>query len=155
MFLFVELCRRARISSSFEVTAYTCSGGGRVSADLWSKRTFFHLVVFTFLLIGHLLVLFFIFPLLLISHQPIGSLLIRLSKLPLTLRINFVLDLSDTILVKVECFLVLHYGTMKRSFRIFLSNNFLEQFFVELFLIWCLGDLSVRLDGLLHRSRHL
>lgn len=126
-----------------------------MSADLWSKRTFFHLVVFTFLLIGHLLVLFFIFPLLLISHQPIGSLLIRLSKLPLTLRINFVLDLSDTILVKVECFLVLHYGTMKRSFRIFLSNNFLEQFFVELFLIWCLGDLSVRLDGLLHRSRHL
>ena len=155
MFLFVELCWRARISSSFEVTANTCSGCGRVSADLWSKRTFFHLVVFTFLLIGHLLVLFFIFPLLLISHQPIGSLLIRLSKLPLTLRINFVLDLSDTIFVKVECFLVLHYGTMKRSFRIFLSNNFLEQFFVQLFLIWCLGDLSVRLDGLLHRSRHL
>ena len=155
MFLFVELCWRARISSSFEVTANTCSGRGRVSADLWSKRTFFHLVVFTFLLIGHLLVLFFIFPLLLISHQPIGCLLIRLSKLPLTLRINFVLDLSDTIFVKVECFLVLHYGTMKRSFRILLSNNFLEQFFVQLFLIWCLGDLSVRLDGLLHRSRHL
>ena len=126
MFLLVELGRRARISPSFEVAANTCSSCRGVSADLWGERTFFHLVIFTFLLVDSLLLLVSGFPLLLIPHQPIGRLLISLAELPLMLLINFILNLSNTIFVKVECTLVLHDGSMERSFRVFLSNDLLE-----------------------------
>ena len=148
MFLFVELCRRARISSSFEVAANTSSGCGRVSPYLWRKRALFHLVMLAFLLVDDLLLLFFGLPLFLIPHQPISGLLIGLTELLLMLFVDPVFNFPNTVFVEVKRSLILHDGSMKCSFGVFFSHDLLEKLLVKLILV--LGLRIVWGNGLLH-----